>query len=147
AAAATSSTATPLALDGAALRVLVVDDNRDAADTLAALLVSMGHTTAVAHDGYQALCMLPGFAPQVVFLDLGMPGLSGYDVAAEVRKDRRNDGVRLVALTGWGGAADRERSARAGFDRHLTKPAALEAIGAALALGPAACGSAATTPA
>ncbi|MFC3457855.1 hybrid sensor histidine kinase/response regulator [Massilia haematophila] len=147
AAAATSSTATPLALDGAALRVLVVDDNRDAADTLAALLVSMGHTTAVAHDGYQALRMLPGFAPQVVFLDLGMPGLSGYDVAAEVRKDRRNDGVRLVALTGWGGAADRERSARAGFDRHLTKPAALEAIGAALALGPAACGSAATTPA
>ena len=115
-------------------RILVVDDNRDAAETLAALLSSLGHTTAVANDGYQALRMLPGFAPQVVFLDLGMPGLSGYEVAAELRKDRRNDGVRLVALTGWGGAADRERSAQAGFDRHLTKPATLEAIEAALAL-------------
>ena len=119
-------------------RILVVDDNRDAADTLAALLSSMGHTAAVANDGYQALRMLPGFAPQVILLDLGMPGLSGYDVAAEIRKDRRNDGVRLVALTGWGGASDRERSARAGFDRHLTKPATLDAIEAALASSAAA---------
>ena len=116
-------------------RILVVDDNRDAAETLAALLSSMGHTAAVANDGYQALRMLAGFAPQVVFLDLGMPGLSGYEVATEVRKDRRNDGVRLVALTGWGGAADRERSARAGFDCHLTKPATLDAVLAALAPG------------
>ncbi len=136
----------PRGPEGEALRVLVVDDNRDAAETLAALLGSMGHVAAIANDGYQALRMLPGFAPRVVFLDLGMPGLSGYEVAAEVRKDGRNDGVRLVALTGWGGAADRERSARAGFDRHLTKPATLEAIAAALALAPAA-GSAATTPA
>ena len=129
--------AVPPLHDAARQRILVVDDNRDAADTLAALLSSMGHTAAVANDGYQALRMLPGFAPQVVFLDLGMPGLSGYDVAAEIRRDRRNDGLRLVALTGWGGAADRERSARAGFDRHLTKPATLDAIEAALAPGAA----------
>ena len=130
-----AASATPPPSCAETRRILVVDDNRDAAETLAALLSSMGHTAAVANDGYQALRMLPGFAPQVVFLDLGMPGLSGYDVAAEIRKDRRYDSVRLVALTGWGGAADRERSAGAGFDRHLTKPATLDAIEAALAPG------------
>ena len=137
-----------------ALRILVVDDNRDAAETLAALLAAMGHTTAVANDGYQALRMLPGFAPGVVFLDLGMPGMSGYEVAIEMRKDPRNGGLRLVALTGWGGPADRERSARAGFDLHLTKPATLDTIAAALAPplpdvpdGPAAGAAAATSPA
>jgi PAS domain S-box-containing protein len=116
-----------------ALRILVVDDNRDAADTLAALLAAMGHTTAIANDGHEALRMLPGFAPGVVFLDLGMPGMSGYEVAAAIRKDPLNDGLRLVALTGWGGPADRERSAQAGFDLHLTKPATLDTIEAALA--------------
>jgi len=118
---------------GEPLHVLVVDDNRDAAETLAALLASMGHTTAIANDGYQALRMLPGFSPAVVFLDLGMPGMSGYEVAQELRKEPRNAGLRVVALTGWGGAADRERSAQAGFDLHLTKPATLDAIEAALA--------------
>ena len=116
-----------------ALRILVVDDNCDAADTLAALLGAMGHTTAIANDGHAALRVLAGFAPAVVFLDLGMPGMSGYEVAAAIRKDPRNDGLRLVALTGWGGPADRERSARAGFDLHLTKPATLDTIEAALA--------------
>ena len=116
-----------------ALRILVVDDNGDAADTLAALLGAMGHTTAIANDGHAALRVLAGFAPAVVFLDLGMPGMSGYEVAAAIRKDPRNDGLRLVALTGWGGPADRERSARAGFDLHLTKPATLDTIEAALA--------------
>ncbi|WP_305822191.1 hybrid sensor histidine kinase/response regulator [Massilia brevitalea] len=104
-----------------ALRILVVDDNCDAADTLAALLGAMGHTTAIANDGHAALLgamghttaiandghaalrVLAGFAPAVVFLDLGMPGMSGYEVAAAIRKDPRNDGLRLVALTGWGG--------------------------------------------
>jgi len=106
----------------------VVDDNRDAAETLAALLNLLGHSAPVANDGHQALRMLAGLMPQVVFLDLGMPGMSGYEVAAAIRQDRRYDGVRLVALTGWGGAADRERTAAAGFDRHLTKPATVEAI-------------------
>jgi CheY-like chemotaxis protein len=88
----------------------------------------MGHDVAVAHDGYQALRMLNGVQPQAVFLDIGMPGLSGFDVAEKVRRERRNDGVMLVALTGWGGADDRARTAQAGFDAHLTKPATVAAI-------------------
>jgi PAS domain S-box-containing protein len=111
-----------------ALRLLVVDDNRDAADTLAALLSVMGHDVVVAHDGHQALRMLDGLQPDAVFLDIGMPGLSGYDVAQAVRRETRHDGVMLVALTGWGGADDRARTAQAGFDAHLTKPATVSAI-------------------
>ena len=111
-----------------ALRLLVVDDNRDAADTLAALLSVMGHDVVVAHDGHQALRMLDGLSPHAVFLDIGMPGLSGYEVAQAVRRDSRHDGVMLVALTGWGGADDRARTAQAGFDAHLTKPATVTAI-------------------
>ncbi len=111
-----------------ALRLLVVDDNRDAADTLAALLSVIGHDVVVAHDGYQALRMLDGLEPHAVFLDIGMPGLSGYEVAETVRRAPRHDGVMLVALTGWGGADDRARTAQAGFDAHLTKPATVTAI-------------------
>jgi CheY-like chemotaxis protein len=116
-----------------ALRVLVVDDNRDAAETLSALLAIMGHTAPVAADGHQALRMMAGFRPHVVFLDIGMPGMSGYEVAQAVRSDPQFDDVRLVALTGWGGAADRARSREAGFDAHLTKPATVAAIESALA--------------
>jgi PAS domain S-box-containing protein len=108
--------------------VLVVDDNRDAAETLAALLSMLGHSAPVANDGRQALRMLPMLMPDVVFLDLGMPGMSGYEVANAIRADTRFAAVRLVALTGWGGEADRERTAQAGFDAHLTKPATVEAI-------------------
>ena len=108
--------------------VLVVDDNRDAAETLAALLNMLGHSAPVANDGRQALRMLPSLMPDVVFLDLGMPGMSGYEVAEAIRREPRFAGIRLVALTGWGGAADRARTAQAGFDEHLTKPATVEAI-------------------
>ena len=116
-----------------ARRVLVVDDNRDAAETLAAVLGQLGHQSLVANDGHQALRMMAGFQPEVVFLDLGMPGMSGFEVAEAIRRQPGYAGVRLVALTGWGGEADRERSARAGFDRHLTKPATTAAIEEALA--------------
>jgi PAS domain S-box-containing protein len=112
----------------ARVRVLVVDDNRDAAETLAALLDAMGHAAPIANDGPQALRMMHSFRPQVVFLDIGMPGMSGYEVAAEIRRDRTFDDVTLVALTGWGGELDRARSASAGFDEHLTKPATIGAI-------------------
>jgi CheY-like chemotaxis protein len=111
----------------------VVDDNRDAAETLSALLAIMGHTAPVAADGHQALRMIAGFRPHVVFLDIGMPGMSGYEVAQAVRSDPQFDEVRLVALTGWGGAADRARTREAGFDVHLTKPATVAAIESALA--------------
>jgi PAS domain S-box-containing protein len=115
------------------LRILVVDDNRDAAETLSALLSLMGHEAHVANDGHAALRMLDGVRPQVLFLDIGMPGMSGYDVAQAVRRDPARDEIRLVALTGWGGSADRDRTAAAGFDEHLTKPATVAAIEAVLA--------------
>lgn len=108
--------------------ILVVDDNRDAAETLAALLSMLGHSAPVANDGHQALRMLPGLMPDVIFLDLGMPGMSGYEVASRIRAETRYAAVRLVALTGWGGETDRVRTAQAGFDAHLTKPATVEAI-------------------
>jgi len=122
----------PAAAQGA-LRVLVVDDNRDAAETLSALLAIMGHTAPVAADGRQALGIIEGFRPHVVFLDIGMPGMSGFEVAQAVRSDPQFDDVRLVALTGWGGEADRARTRDAGFDAHLTKPATVAAIEAVLA--------------
>jgi CheY-like chemotaxis protein len=92
----------------------------------------MGHDVAVAHDGYQALRMLDGVQPQAVFLDIGMPGLSGFEVAEAVRREPRHEGLMLVALTGWGGADDRARTAQAGFDAHLTKPATVASIEAVL---------------
>lgn len=115
------------------LRVLVVDDNRDAAETLAALLDVMGHAAPVANDGRQALRMIQSFRPHVVFLDIGMPGMSGYEVATEIRRNPDYAGVKLVALTGWGGEQDRARSASAGFDMHLTKPATIASIEQVLA--------------
>jgi PAS domain S-box-containing protein len=115
------------------LKLLVVDDNRDAAETLAALLGIMGHSAPVTADGYQALRMISSLRPQIVFLDIGMPGMSGHEVAEKVRADPQLEDVRLVALTGWGGEADRARSSAAGFDAHLTKPATVAAIEEVLA--------------
>jgi CheY-like chemotaxis protein len=109
-------------------RVLVVDDNRDAADTLSALLELLGHDAQVANDGPAALAAMQDFRPQLVFLDLGMPGMNGCQVAEAIRLDRRFDQPVLVALTGWGSEDDRERTSAAGFDLHLTKPISLEAI-------------------
>ncbi|MGZ5198916.1 MAG: hybrid sensor histidine kinase/response regulator [Telluria sp.] len=115
------------------LRLLVVDDNRDAAETLAALLDVMGHATTIANEGTQALRLMHSFHPQAVFLDIGMPGMSGYEVAEAIRRDHAFDDVLLVALTGWGSELDRAKSASAGFDQHLTKPATINAIEAVLA--------------
>jgi PAS domain S-box-containing protein len=115
------------------LRILVVDDNRDAAETLAALLGLLGHSVKVANDGQQALQVAPEFDPDLVFLDLGMPRLSGYDVARALRSDLRLERAVLVALTGWGGDNDRARTSAAGFDLHLTKPVTMATIGDLLA--------------
>jgi CheY-like chemotaxis protein len=109
-------------------RVLVVDDNGDAAETLSALLELLGHDAQVANDGPAALAAMQEFRPQLVFLDLGMPGMNGCQVAEAIRLDRRFDQPVLVALTGWGSEGDRERTSAAGFDLHLTKPIGLEAI-------------------
>jgi CheY-like chemotaxis protein len=105
----------------ASRRVLVVDDNADAADSLAMLLQVRGDEVRVAYDGEEALVAELDFQPQVVLLDIGMPKLSGYEVARRIR-DARGPGVLIVAITGWGQDEDRQRAREAGFDHHFTKP-------------------------
>ena len=118
-------------------RVLVVDDNRDAADSLGMLLGFLGAEVAVAHDGRSALDKMATFHPEVVLLDLGMPEMSGLEVARRMREDPALAGITLVALTGWGQREDRRRTTEAGFDYHLVKPADLSALQTILALGSA----------
>jgi signal transduction histidine kinase/ActR/RegA family two-component response regulator len=108
------------------VRLLIVDDNRDAANTLGTLLSSLGATTAVAYGGQEAIDAIDGFRPDAVLLDLGMPGMDGYDVAREIRSRPGWAAIRLIALTGWGQDADRERTRQAGFDHHVVKPIDIE---------------------
>jgi len=103
-------------------RILVVDDNVDGAKTLALLLKLAGHTTAIAYSGPAALERARIFQPEIVFLDIGLPGMNGYDVARHLRTERGGETLTLVALTGWGTDDDRKRAHDAGFDHHLTKP-------------------------
>ena len=104
------------------LSVLVVDDNRDSAEMLQVLLGMMGHTVAVAHTGRAAIDSVASTNPHVVLLDIGLPDMSGYDVAREIRANQAGP-VRLIALTGWGQEEVERQGADAGFDQHLTKPA------------------------
>jgi len=115
------------------LKVLVVDDNVDAAVTLSMILDISGYTARVAHDGYEALAMAQAFQPRVAFLDIGMPGMSGYETARAIRATPGLEDIVLVALTGWGAESDRLRSNEAGFDHHLTKPVQLDVVEALLA--------------
>jgi PAS domain S-box-containing protein len=113
----------------APLRILVVDDNRDAADTVAELLRLLGNEVRIANDGKAALEAFSAFAPDVALLDIGLPDIDGYELARRIRcaaDDGR--GVRLIALTGWGQAEDRERAAAAGFDQHWVKPVDLQKL-------------------
>jgi PAS domain S-box-containing protein len=103
-------------------RVLVADDNRDSAETLAMLLRVEGHEVMIAHDGSAALAAFGGFAPDIVLLDIGMPGPNGYEVARQIRQSRSGAEIKLIAITGWGQESDKERAFAAGFDHHLTKP-------------------------
>jgi PAS domain S-box-containing protein len=111
--------APPMAPPG--VRVLVADDNRDAADTLCRILSLYGYEVRAAYDGSAALEVCESFQPHAAVLDIGMPGRSGYDVA-RVLRERRGSGLRLVALSGWGSETDVQRARDAGFDHHLTKP-------------------------
>jgi PAS domain S-box-containing protein len=104
-------------------RVLVVDDNHDAADSLGMLLEFLGAEVLVAHDGHAALAAIRSYQPAVVLLDLGMPGMNGLEVARRIREDPVSRDITLVALTGWGQREDRRRTTEAGFDYHLVKPA------------------------
>ncbi len=103
-------------------KVLIIDDNRDAADTLHALLRDYGFTCASALDGPSGLETVSSFAPDAILLDLGLPGLDGYEVARRIRSQPDGARVLIVAVTGYGEERDRERSAQAGFDAHLVKP-------------------------
>ena len=129
---------------GVALQVLVADDNVDAAATLAALLEIAGHTVRVVHDGAAAVEEAARFQPDLVFLDIGMPFMDGYEAARRLRQLPALDGVMLVALTGWGTEEDRARSRAAGFDRHLLKPALPDDVEAVLAAATSATSAAAT---
>jgi two-component system CheB/CheR fusion protein len=110
-----------LAPQSPSLRVLVADDNRDAADSMQRILALFGHEVQVAYDGSTALRLGEKFRPRVALLDIGMPGTNGYEVARALRRSQ-GPRVTLVAVTGWGQEADRRRSSEAGFDHHLTKP-------------------------
>ncbi len=107
---------------GRPLRVLVADDNEDAADTLAMMLRSMGHETRVAYDGDQAVTASAEFRPDVAFLDVGMPRMNGIEACRRIREQFSGEPVVLIALTGWGQESDRRRTLEAGFNQHIVKP-------------------------
>lgn len=112
----------------AGLKVLVVDDNVDIAESLSALLELQGCKVRVAHGGEAGLELAHRVGPDLIFLDIGLPGMNGYEVARKIGEERDGDRPLLVALTGYGQDSDREKAAEAGFDRHLVKPARLEQI-------------------
>jgi signal transduction histidine kinase/CheY-like chemotaxis protein len=123
--------------DGASKRrILVVDDNRDSTDSLAALLRLMGHDVHTAYDGLEAVQAAATWRPDVVLLDIGLPRMNGHEVAGRIREQPCGTGMALIALTGWGTEEDKRRALEAGFDHHLTKavgPAALEKLLALIA--------------
>jgi PAS domain S-box-containing protein len=110
------------------VRILVVDDNQDSADSLGAVLSFLGADVRIAYDGQSALEALRTYHPSAVILDLGMPGLDGYEVAHRVRQDPALRDLTLIALTGWGQEQDRRRTREAGFDHHLVKPVDLQVL-------------------
>jgi CheY-like chemotaxis protein len=112
---------------------MVVDDNQDAADSLAMLLRLQGHEVRVAYSGMAALEMTKTYTPDVVFMDIGMPGMDGYEAARRIRELPGLGKVVLAALTGWGQKEDRRRTAEAGFNHHLVKPPEPKAVESVLA--------------
>jgi|SRR5689334_953908 CheY-like chemotaxis protein len=109
-------------------RILIIDDNQDAADMLVSLFELRGHTALAAYDGVQGLAAAGRFAPEIIFLDIGMPRMNGYQVAAELRANPLPKQPFLIAFTAWNDAASMARVAEAGFDLHLTKTAPLDAL-------------------
>ena len=116
------------ATTGAARRILVADDNQDAADSLALLLRMAGHEVRTAHDGQAALELAADWRPEVALLDLGMPRMDGFEAARRIRAAAWGEAMLLVAQTGWGQDEDRRRTAAAGFDAHLVKPVDHDAL-------------------
>ncbi len=109
-------------------RLMVVDDNRDAAESMSMLLEMWGHAVAYAYDGPTALETAQQWQPEAVFLDIGLPGMDGYEVAERLRALPQAKGAVLIAITGYGQEDDRRRSQQAGIDHHLVKPVAPDAL-------------------
>jgi signal transduction histidine kinase/ActR/RegA family two-component response regulator len=118
-----------------ARRILIVDDNQDASDTLGTLLETLGATVRVAHTGREALDALDEFGPDSVVLDIGMPDMDGYEVARRIRAHPKHAEVLLIALTGWGQESDQRQAQIAGFDQHIVKPLRLEKLRELLSTG------------
>ena len=110
------------------LRLMVVDDNVDAAETFSALLEMQGHNLHTAHDGFDAIKIANAFKPHVVFLDIAMPDMNGYETAEELRRILGAENVVLIALTGWEAEADRIKSTNTIFNYHFTKPIKIDEI-------------------
>ena len=125
---ASESAAAAQSVPAVCRRILIADDNRDAADSLAMLLRMDGHNVTVVHDGRQAVMTIEAFRPEVAVLDIGMPELNGYEVARQVRQGPLANLITLIAVTGWGQASDKARAAAAGFNHHFTKPIEPDAL-------------------
>jgi CheY-like chemotaxis protein len=118
----------PVALAGPRGKVVIADDNRDAADSLKLLLELSGYDTFVAYNGHEALELGARERPSAFILDVGMPDMTGYEVARRIRQQAWGRNALLVAVTGWGQDDDKERAKAAGFDHHFTKPVNPEAV-------------------
>jgi len=115
-------------VSGAGLKILVVDDNQDAADACASLLELSGHLVQTAYTGRHAVELAETFRPHALLLDIGLPDFNGYELAAKIRASPWGRDVMLIAVTGWGQEEDRRRALEAGCDHHLTKPVAPETV-------------------
>jgi CheY-like chemotaxis protein len=132
----------PLAAPGVgrprlARKILIADDNRDAATTMATMLELLGDDVRVAHDGVEAVALAAAFRPAIVLMDIGMPRLNGHDATRRIREQPWGRALKIVALTGWGQDSDRVQSRDAGCDGHLIKPVSLQALEQLLAELPA----------
>jgi signal transduction histidine kinase/ActR/RegA family two-component response regulator len=139
----------PAVAAGRSLRVLIVEDNLDAAEMMEMVVARLGHVTKLAHDGVSALTIAAQFAPDVIFLDIGLPGMNGYTVARTLRELPQFRRVHLAAVTGWGQEEDRRKARESGFDSHFTKPlspSALEDLLGAIAQRVLSAGDASSTP-
>lgn len=114
--------------DTRAMRILVIEDNKDFAEILYSMLTQMGHEAAIAHDGIQGIAMAKEMHPDTVFCDIGLPGMNGYEVAEAVRRDKYLKDVCLIALTGYAQKQDRMQAIESGFDKHMAKPVAMPAL-------------------
>ncbi len=132
----TQASTRPLDVPRVECRVLIIDDNRDAANMMAMLVEELGASTRIAHDATSGLQALDDTVPDVVFLDIGMPGIDGYETCRQMRRRPSNKAPVIIAVTGWGQPQDKQRALDAGFDAHLTKPVELDALARILTCSP-----------